>query len=174
MLRHSLLSLLLLGSSLSYGQLQEVEMFEVTNKGVGKSLGTITLADTPDGLLITPNLTGLTPGHHGFHVHEFPSCDVGQKDGRSVAALAAGSHYDPKETGTHQGPDGKGHLGDLPSLSADKKGRSTIAINAKRLKLNQIRNRSLIIHAGGDNYSDNPALGGGGDRVACGIIQGES
>jgi Cu-Zn family superoxide dismutase len=35
-----------------------------------------------------------------------------------------------------------------------------------------VKGRSLMIHAGGDNYADQPApLGGGGARVACGAIK---
>jgi Cu-Zn family superoxide dismutase len=35
-----------------------------------------------------------------------------------------------------------------------------------------IRGKALMIHAGGDNYSDRPApLGGGGARIACGVIE---
>jgi Cu-Zn family superoxide dismutase len=43
---------------------------------------------------------------------------------------------------------------------------------APRLKLADIKGRSLMIHAGGDNYSDTPApLGGGGARAACGVVK---
>ena len=43
---------------------------------------------------------------------------------------------------------------------------------APRIKLSEIKGRSLMIHAGGDNYSDDPKpLGGGGARVACGVIE---
>lgn len=70
------------------------------------------------------------------------------------------------------GPYGKGHLGDLPVLEVDNNGNATLPILAPRLQLNEIKNHSLIIHAGSDNYSDTPLkLGGGGARIACGIIK---
>jgi Cu-Zn family superoxide dismutase len=43
---------------------------------------------------------------------------------------------------------------------------------APRLKVRDVKNRALMIHAGGDNYSDQPAaLGGGGARIACGVAK---
>ena len=51
-------------------------------------------------------------------------------------------------------------------------GKTTTAVTAPRLKMADVMGRSLMIHAGGDNYSDQPApLGGGGARVACGVIK---
>ncbi len=81
-----------------------------------------------------------------------------------------GGHYDPKNSGRHEGPYGKGHLGDLPKLIADEKGDVTMSVTAPRLKLKDLKGRTLIIHAGGDNYSDNPPMGGGGSRIACGVV----
>ena len=50
-------------------------------------------------------------------------------------------------------------------------GTATTPVLAPRLKLSDVRNRALMIHAGGDNHADHPApLGGGGGRVACGVI----
>jgi Cu-Zn family superoxide dismutase len=96
-----------------------------------------------------------------------------EKDGKMVPGLAAGGHYDPAETGMHDTPFGKGHLGDLPALYVDENGMATSPVLAPRLKkLEDVKGRSLMIHAGGDNYSDMPAkLGGGGARMACGVIE---
>lgn len=131
--------------------------------GTGKDLGTVVAQDSRYGLLLTPHLTGLPPGIHGFHIHENPNCgDNG---------MAAGGHLDPFHTNKHLGPyNRKGHLGDMPVLIVDKDGNATLPILAPRLKLADIKNHSLMIHAGGDNYSDNPMMGGGGARLACGVI----
>ncbi len=128
-----------------------------------KSVGTVVFLDTPYGLLITPDLTALPTGLHGFHLHQHANCgDHG---------TSAGGHFDPKNTNSHQGPYGQGHLGDLPVLYVDTTGKANTPTLAPRLKTSDLKGLALMIHAGGDNYSDNPALGGGGPRMACGVIQ---
>lgn len=144
----------------------------VTAQGVGASLGTVTFVDTEAGLEIRPKLTGLTPGDHGFHIHENPDCAPKEKDGAMVAALAAGPHFDPAKTAKHAGPHGGGHKGDLPKLEVGADGQAVKPLVLAGVKVSDIRNRSVMIHAGGDNYSDTPApLGGGGARIACGVIR---
>ena len=147
-----------------------ITVYALNDAGMGDKIGTVTAADTPYGLLLTPALKGLTPGMHGFHVHENGSCMPAEKDGKMVAGLAAGGHFDPAKTGKHLGPYGDGHLGDLPPLFVAADGSATMPLLAPRLKVKDLAGRSLMIHAGGDNYSDQPAaLGGGGARVACGV-----
>jgi len=159
-------------SSLAWANEVTVSMFHTTDSGPGKAIGTITVADTPYGALFTPELNGFAPGLHGFHVHENADCGPKQKDGKMVPGLAAGGHYDPAGSGRHEGPYGNGHLGDLPPLYVDGNGGSSLPVLAPRLKVADLNGRSLMIHAGGDNFSDHPeALGGGGPRKACGIVQ---
>ncbi len=149
-----------------------VTMRLVDAGGVGEIVGIIEFQDTAKGLKITPNLRGLTEGQHGTHVHENPSCDPAEKDGSMVPGLGAGGHFDPDNTGVHQGPQGQGHLGDLPVLYVDAKGNATRSSFAPRLKTTDLVGRAIVIHSGGDNYSDVPnKLGGGGSRVACGVIE---
>lgn len=148
-----------------------VPMNAADSNGTGASAGQVVVTESQFGLIFTPELAGLTPGLHGFHVHENPSCAPKEKDGKQVAALAAGGHYDPMKTGHHGTPWGDGHLGDLPPLYVDAEGKATQPVLAPRLKLADLAGRSLMIHAGGDNHSDHPAvLGGGGARVVCGVI----
>ena len=148
-----------------------VPMSMVDEKGIGKQVGTVTVSETPYGLVFTPAVKGLPPGLHGFHVHENPSCATNEKDGKPVAAGAAGGHYDPSKTGRHAEPWGTGHLGDLPGLYVDANGNASNPVLAPRLKLADIGKRALMIHAGGDNHADHPAaLGGGGARMACGLL----
>jgi Cu-Zn family superoxide dismutase len=166
-----LLLTVFVAASTAAAQSMVVDIRAAGPAGAGPSLGTVTISATPYGTLFTPALIGLAPGVHGFHIHENPSCAPQEKDGRMVPALAAGGHYDPGKTGKHLGPYGDGHLGDLPPLFADAEGRSSVPVLAPRVKLSDLVGRSLMIHAGGDNFSDHPAaLGGGGARVGCGVV----
>ena len=152
-------------------QKQLITVHQVDANGVGASIGTVSFQQTPKGLLITPALGKLSPGEHGFHIHENASCDAALKDGKMGAALAAGGHLNPDNIANHGTPE-NGHLGDLPVLVVNDKGFAITPVTAPRLKLSDIQGRTIMIHAGGDNYSDTPKpLGGGGERIACGVIQ---
>lgn len=149
----------------------QVPMRMIDVYGDTKDVGTITITETSYGALLTPNLHDLVPGAHGFHVHEKPSCKADMKDGYMQAGLAAGGHLDPQGTGKHEGPYGAGHLGDLPPLFVTADGKATVPVLAPRLKAADLKGHSLMIHMGGDNYADAPKkLGGGGMRMACGVI----
>lgn len=145
----------------------------IDETGAKAEIGTVTFADSATGLKIETKLTGLSPGRHGFHIHENGDCGPASKDGKQIAGGAAGGHYDPKKTGKHMGPESSaGHAGDLPVLVADDQGRSEQIISAPRLKTADVANRSIMIHEGGDNYADEPEpLGGGKGRIACGVIK---
>ncbi len=146
-----------------------ISIHAVSADGIGKEIGKVTASDTKWGLLLKPDLSELPPGVHGFHLHEHASCEPGQKDGKMAAAHTAGAHLDPDKAGKHEGPYAMGHLGDLPPLYADSNGKSTVAVLAPRLKTTDLNGRALMIHAGADNFSDQPdPLGGGGARIACG------
>ncbi|CAI8155089.1 MAG: Superoxide dismutase [Cu-Zn] [Prochlorococcus marinus str. MIT 9215] len=148
---------------------QQIEMFSISSQGIGDSIGSVIASDSPQGLVIKPSLHGLPAGEHGFHLHEIGDCGPGEKDGVALAGLAAGGHWDPDKTGKHLGPDGDGHRGDLSRLSVSNLNNEAIATaRAPRLEVSDLYNKALIIHAGGDNYSDTPPLGGGGQRIACG------
>lgn len=142
----------------------KIPMRLISPDGKTKSIGYIDATQAKQGVLFTPHLEGLPPGAHGFHIHENASCEQ--------AGMAAGAHLDPQHSDSHLGPYGKGHLGDLPLLIVNKQGVANLAMLAPRLTLAEIKNRALVIHEGGDNYSDTPKpLGGGGARIACGIIK---
>lgn len=153
-----------------------VEMNLVDADGVGKSIGEVTISETEYGTLFTPSLKDLPPGSLGFHIHQNPSCEAAKKgDAPREPAQAAGEHYDPDKTRRHAGPMREGHRGDLPALNVSNDGTATQPVLAPRLKLDEVKNRSLLIHAKGDNYSDRPkAAGGSGKRIACGIIKADA
>ena len=142
----------------------------VNAQGVGQEIGTVLLSDSPAGLVIRTNLKQLPAGERGFHIHENGSCAPAMKDGKMGAALAAGSHYNPNQA-PHHGTPATGHLGDLPALKVNTDGTARVTLLAPRLKLADVQGRAIMVHAGGDNYSDTPLpLGGGGERIACGVI----
>ncbi|MNJ64867.1 Superoxide dismutase [Cu-Zn] precursor [compost metagenome] len=132
----------------------------------------MTISTTDYGLVFSPDLKGLPPGLHGFHLHQNPSCDPAENEGKMTPAQAAGGHYDPHGTGKHGTPWGDGHLGDLPGLYVEENGTATQPVLAPRLKEADLKGRALMVHAGGDNHADIPKpLGGGGARIACGVIE---
>ncbi len=168
----SLAALVVALVSVAAGAETVVTMNLVSETGVNAEVGKITISESKYGLVFTPALHGLPPGLHGFHVHQNGSCEAKEKDGKMVAALAAGGHLDPAGTNKHGEPWGDGHLGDLPPLLVDASGVATQAVLGPRLKAADVGGRSLMVHAGGDNHSDHPAvLGGGGPRVACGVVK---
>ena len=134
------------------------------------AVGNVVAVKTPYGIAFYPNLKGLTPGLHGFPVHANGDCGATEKG----LAMKAGGHWDPKEAKRHSFPwDDAGHAGDLPSLYVDADGNATYPVLAPKLKsLDEIRGHALMVHVGGDNFHDHPkALGGGGARLACGVIK---
>jgi Cu-Zn family superoxide dismutase len=151
-----------------------VDMKFATEQGPGESAGTVTITQTEFGAKFSPDIKGLEePGVRGFHVHEVGSCDATEADGKVTPAGAAAGHWDPEETGSHKGPWADGHKGDLPALYVDPEGSINYPVVAPRISdINELRGLALMIHVGGDNYSDDPLpLGGGGARNLCGVIK---
>lgn len=147
----------------------QIPMWLIDGEGVAEPIGSLMARDSETGLVLVPDLQGLPPGEHGFHLHGGSSCGAGLSDGVRVAGLAAGGHWDPDHAGHHLGPDGPGHRGDLSRLVVAADGRATAEVRAPRLQVRDLAGRALIVHAGGDTYSDTPPLGGGGARIACGL-----
>ena len=167
-----MISLMLACTSCAASAASYAPMNLVDATGIGAAVGSITITNTPYGVVFTPVLKDLPPGLHGFHVHQNPSCAPKDKDGKPVAALAAGGHLDLTGANKHGEPWGDGHVGDLPPLFVAADGTATQPVLAPRLKPADLVGRSLILHIGGDNHADHPAaLGGGGARLACGVVE---
>lgn len=163
-----LFSLLISSPSFASATLS-VEVKDLEND---KSVGQITFRHSEFGLVLVPDLSGLPTGLHGFHLHENPSCQSSFKEGSKLPGNQAGGHYDPENTGKHGSAwSTDSHLGDLPPLYVNEQGQANQPVLAPRLTLDDLSGRSIMIHAGGDNHSDHPLpLGGGGARIACGVI----
>ena len=137
----------------------------------GTDAGIATVTQTEHGVVIVADLKNLTPGAHGFHIHETGACapDFG----------AAGSHYNP--LGSEHGFDGEGgyHVGDLPNIYAGEDGTASAEIFVPQINLMGPDNdrypftlsdddgSALMVHANADDYSDMSSAGG---REACGVI----
>lgn len=164
---------LVLGAVGAQAETAKSTVNKISPEGIGEEIGIITFMDSPEGLVMEVDVMSLPVGARGMHIHEVGDCSPGMTpDGKAVAGLAAKGHFDPDKSAAHKGPEAAGHKGDLPALQVDADGKAKVKLVAKNLKVNDVRNRAIMIHAGGDNYADQPApLGGGGARVACGVIK---
>jgi superoxide dismutase, Cu-Zn family len=150
----------------------KVAMHNLYEDGVGEKIGYLRLYDTPQGLTIeSAGLPIPRNGNHGMHIHEFGDLTPSKKpSGEMVRGGNAGTHYDPESTNAHLGPYGDGHRGDLPGINV-RRGQWVGRVIAPRLTLDEVKNRAIIIHSGGDNYSDVPSPNGGGkSRIIGGVI----
>jgi Cu-Zn family superoxide dismutase len=124
--------------------------------------GTVMFMQRGNSTQIVGEIRGLSPGKHGFHIHEFG-------DQRSDDGSSAGGHYNP-EGHPHGGPgDAKRHVGDLGNITADQSGKATIKETVEGLQVHFILGRGLVVHAKADDLKSQPS-GDAGARVAVGVI----
>ena len=127
--------------------------------------GTIRFTQEGNRIHIVADVSGLTPGSHGFHVHEFG--DITAEDGTS-----AGGHYNPMKM-PHSAPTAEmRHEGDLGNLVADQSGHAHLDVYDHCLKLagpDSIVGRGVVVHANPDDLTTQPT-GNAGARVAVGVI----
>ena len=127
--------------------------------------GTVTFTKVDGGVKIVADVAGLTPGQHGFHIHEFGDCSAPD-------ATSAGGHFNPRHT-QHGGPDATArHAGDFGNLEADDSGKAhyervdtTISLDGAE----SIIGHGVIVHEKADDLKTQPT-GNAGARVACGTI----
>ena len=131
-----------------------------------KVSGTVTFTEVADGVQVHAEIMGLTPGKHGFHVHEFGDCSAAD-------ASSAGAHFNPTKK-PHAGPDAtERHVGDMGNVEADASGKAKLEYVDHEMSLTNdqtsVIGRSVIVHAKADDLKSQPA-GDSGARVACGVI----
>ena len=131
----------------------------------GKVEGTVTFTKAEGGVRVSAHITGLAPGTHGFHVHEFGDC--------SAADFAsAGGHFNPAGD-PHAGPkDAKRHAGDMGNVEANKDGAADVDYVDPVLSFDgptSILGRGVVVHAAPDDFRTQPT-GNAGGRVACGVV----
>jgi superoxide dismutase, Cu-Zn family len=130
-----------------------------------KVAGMVTFTKIGDEIKVIGDVTGLTPGKHGFHIHEFGDCS--SPDGKS-----AGGHFNPANS-PHAGHDVmQRHVGDLGNIEADNSGKAHLELTDKMMTMsgpNSIIGRGLIVHEKADDLKTQPT-GDAGGRLACGVI----
>lgn len=146
-----------------------VAIAELAPVGGSNVHGRVVFTQKGDSVEIEADVTGLAPGKHGFHIHQWGDCS--SPDGKS-----AGGHFNPEGV-PHAGPDApQAHAGDLGNIEADATGHGTVKMTSSRISLtggpNDIRGRAVILHAGEDDLHSQPT-GAAGARVACGVVKEE-
>lgn len=125
--------------------------------------GTVKFVAMGDGVHVTADLTGLSPGKHGFHIHD--KGDLSAPDLSSV-----GPHYNPG-AGKHGAAHGDmRHAGDLGNIEAGADGKASYNTHIEGLKLADIIGKSVIVHAKEDDLKSDPS-GNSGGRIAGGVIE---
>jgi superoxide dismutase, Cu-Zn family len=127
--------------------------------------GTVTFTQKGDKVAVAAEVTGLSPGPHGFHVHEKGDCSA--PDG-----MSAGGHFNPgsKPHGDPATPDH--HAGDMPQLVADASGSAKLSAELSPMTIggaSDIVGKAVIVHKDADDFKTQPT-GNSGARVACGVI----
>jgi superoxide dismutase, Cu-Zn family len=131
-----------------------------------KVSGTVTFTEVADGVQVRAEINGLTPGTHGFHIHEFGDCSAAD-------AMSAGAHFNPTNK-PHAGPDAaERHVGDMGNVQAEASGKAKLDYVDHDVSLGKdpksVIGRSVVVHAQRDDLKSQPA-GDAGARVACGVI----
>jgi superoxide dismutase, Cu-Zn family len=129
--------------------------------------GVVTFTKVKNGVKVVADIDGLTPGEHGFHIHEFGNCTA--SDGTS-----AGGHFNPEATphGAPTAPARFRHVGDLGNITAQRSGKAHLEQVDPLLAFDgehSIIGRGVIVHAGKDDLTSQPT-GAAGSRVACGVV----
>ena len=127
--------------------------------------GFVKFTQKKNSVMVWAHVEGLTPGKHGFHIHECGDCSA--PDGSS-----AKGHFNPGKN-HHGGPGAKDrHAGDLGNLNANSKGVAEYERRDKTIHLtgeDSIIGKAVIIHEKVDDYKTQPT-GNSGARIACGVI----
>jgi superoxide dismutase, Cu-Zn family len=146
-------------------KIKEAVAYLKPTKG-NKVQGTVTFTKVPGGIRVVADIEGLSPGRHGFHIHEHGDCE-------GEEAAAAGAHFNPANS-EHGSPDSeKRHVGDLGNLIADESGHAHYDKIDRVISFqgpNSIIGRSVIVHADEDDLTTQPA-GASGAKISCGVIE---
>ena len=128
--------------------------------------GTVNFRGEGGSVVVTARVSGLTPGAHGFHIHEKGDCSAPD-------ATSAGGHFNPSGKAHGHPEHGDHHAGDMPQLVADASGNASLTATLTTVSIGagaaDIVGRGVIVHAAPDDFKTQPT-GNSGARVACGVI----
>jgi Cu-Zn family superoxide dismutase len=127
--------------------------------------GKVTFSKADKGVKVAVRITGLTPGKHGFHIHEFGDCSA--PDGAS-----AGGHFNPSGEPHGAPTDPQRHAGDLGNVEANAQGVAELEYVDSKASLEgdgSVLGRGVIVHANPDDLKTQPT-GNAGGRLACGVV----
>eukprot|EP00897_Mesotaenium_endlicherianum_P001175 jgi/Mesen1/11058/ME000099S10501 len=140
-------------------------------KGTAGVEGVVNLTQEDNGpTKVELKITGLAPGNHGFHLHEFGDTTNG--------CMSTGPHFNPEKK-THGAPgDEERHAGDLGNVVANAEGVAEATINDAQIPLtgpNSVVGRAFVIHEAEDDLGKgghelSSTTGNAGGRLACGVI----
>lgn len=131
--------------------------------------GELSFTPADDGVRVTGTLSGLSPGKHGFHIHEKGDCSA--PDGTS-----AGGHFNPDGVDHGQISADPHHAGDSNNITADADGKATVDqmlsanVDIGKGDKYDILGKAVIVHEKADDYKTQPT-GDAGGRLACGVIE---
>lgn len=136
----------------------------------GKDAGSVTLTQTPAGVLLSLSVKGVPAGEHAFHVHAVGKCEA--------PFTSAGGHFNPGNKKHGMMAMEGAHAGDMPNLHVPASGELTVEVLNAAVTLEKDKPNSLfdadgsavIIHAGKDDYKTDPT-GEAGGRIVCGVVQ---
>lgn len=141
--------------------------------------GQVTFMQEASGIRVQGSFSGLTPGDHGFHVHQNGDCSAADladdPDSDPNPAGAAGPHWAPQDS-PHGAPGNDAasrHVGDMGNITAGEDGTAMIDVTDAVLALegpNSIVGKAVIVHADADDLTSQPS-GNAGARLACGVVQ---
>jgi superoxide dismutase, Cu-Zn family len=162
----AIIAVALCGCETFSGGPKEQAVAEINPTQGNKAHGTVTFTKVKDGIQIEADITELTPGSHGFHLHEKGDCSAPD-------CMSAGGHFNPAGM-PHGGPHSlRRHAGDFGNLVANEDGNAHLKFVDPLLTFNgpsSILGRAVVIHAQPDDMATQPT-GNSGPRVACGVIQ---
>ena len=135
----------------------------------GQDVGSVSFIQTPAGVLLWLSLKDVPAGEHAFHIHAVGKCEL-------PGFESAGGHFNPANA--HHGMmSGPGHAGDMPNLHVPASGALDLEVLNASITLDKDKANSafhpggtaIVIHAGKDDYTSDPA-GNAGGRIICGVI----